>query len=564
MAIPSSLQLAAPYEALIRDASESVNRNQVIERLWSKDHRLWKPDPAEITDRLGWLTLAEDMSAHLPVLKDLYEAARTEGIRDVVLLGMGGSSLGPEVFRTSFGSKKGAPRLWVLDSTVPGWIRRVTTAIRPARTLFLVASKSGGTIEVLSLFAHFWKLVAGTKGNRGGQQFIAITDPGTGLEKMAREHGFRRIFCNPPDIGGRYSVLSLFGLVPAALLGLDISRLLTRAGAMADRCRETRSILDNPGAYLGVAMGTLARAGRDKVTVLASSPLDTFGLWAEQLLAESTGKETRGIVPVAQEPVLSPAQYGSDRFFVYLRLKGANNQALDRQVQALARAGHPVLTLALRDPYDLGAEFFRWEYATAVAGHLLEIQPFDQPNVQESKDNTRRVLDGYQAAGRLPEPAVSSPNNAVDGLVGQLHAGAYVAILAYATPSKPFESAIRRLRKALVQQHHVTTTFGYGPRYLHSTGQLHKGGPASGIFLELVDRMAPDLKIPAQPFSFGILATAQATGDLESLQAHGRPVIRVMLGADPAATVDALVARVCLAPRRPRRRAVPVRRRPNS
>lgn len=561
MAIPSGEQLAAPYDVLLRDAMESGLRNRVVERLWSKDHRLWKPDPAEITDRLGWLSLADEMPAHLPALKDVSETARAEGIRDVVLLGMGGSSLGPEVFRTSFGSKKGAPRLWVLDSTVPGWVRRVTASIHPARSLFLVASKSGGTIEVMSLFAYFWKLVAGTKGNRGGQQFIAITDPGTGLEKMAREHGFRRIFRNPPDIGGRYSVLSLFGLVPAALLGLDVSRLLQRAGAMANRCRETRSIPDNPGAYLGVAMGALAQAGRDKVTVLASSPVDTFGLWAEQLLAESTGKETRGIVPVAQEPVLSPAQYGSDRFFVYLRLKGANNQALDRQVQAFARAGHPVLTFALRDKYDLGAEFFRWEFATAVAGHLLGIQPFDQPNVQESKDNTRRVLDGYQATGRLPEPVVSSPNEAVVGLAGQLHAGAYVAILAYATPSKPFEAAIRRLRKALVQQHHVTTTFGYGPRYLHSTGQLHKGGPASGIFLELVDRMTPDIKIPAQPFSFGILAKSQATGDLESLQAHGRPVIRVALGTNPVATVDAIVSRLRPAPRRPRRRAAPVKRR---
>lgn len=564
MAIPSSEQLAAPYDAVVRDAMELVTRNQVVGRLWSKDHRLWKPDPAEITNRLGWLSLADDMLSHLPALKALSETARTEGVRDVVLLGMGGSSLGPEVFRASFGSKKGAPRLWVLDSTVPGWIRRVTASIHPARTLFLVASKSGGTIEVLSLFAHFWKLVAETKGNRGGQQFIAITDPGTGLETMAREHGFRRIFCNPPDIGGRYSVLSLFGLVPAALLGLDVSRLLQRAGAMADRCRETRSIQDNPGAYLGMAMGAFALAGRDKVTVLASSPVDTFGLWAEQLLAESTGKETRGIVPVAQEPVLSPARYGADRFFVYLRLKGANNQTLDRQVQALARAGHPVLTFALRDRYDLGAEFFRWEYATAVAGHLLAIHPFDQPNVQESKDNTRRVLDGYRTVGLLPEPAVSSPTDAAVGLAGQLRAGAYVAILAYATPSKPLASAIRRLRKALVQQHHVTTTFGYGPRYLHSTGQLHKGGPASGVFLELVDRMTPDLAIPAQPFSFGILAKAQATGDLESLQAHGRPVIRVMLGPNPVATVDAIVDRVRLAPRRSRRRVAPVRRRPNS
>ncbi len=560
MAIPSSEHLAEPYDAVVLDARESLVRHQVVERLWSKDHRLWKPEPAEIANRLGWLTLPGDMRTHLQALKTLTVTARKEGIRDVVLLGMGGSSLGPEVFRASFGSKKGAPRLWVLDSTVPGWVRLVTKSIHPAHTLFLVASKSGGTIEVMSLFAHFWKLVAGAKGNRGGQQFIAITDPGTGLETMARDHGFRQIFSNPPDIGGRYSVLSLFGLVPAALIGLDISRLLERAGAMANRCHEGRMAEDNPGAYLGLAMGVLAKAGRDKITILASPPIDAFGLWAEQLLAESTGKESKGIVPVAQEPVLVPSVYGSDRFFVYLRLKGAKNQTLDRQVHALTRAGHPVLTFALRDRYDLGAEFFRWEYATAVAGHVLGIQPFDQPNVQESKDNTRRVLDGYQSTGRLPEPVVSNAAEAAVQLAGQLQAGAYVAILAYTTPSKPFETAIRRLRKELVQQHHVTTTFGYGPRYLHSTGQLHKGGPASGVFLELVDRMTPDLPVPAQTFSFGILAKAQATGDLESLQAHGRPAIRVMLGANPAATVNAIASRLCSSPRAPRQKALSVKR----
>ena len=262
-----------------------------------------------------------------------------------------------------------------------------------------------------------------------------------------------------------------------------------------------------------------------------------------------------GIVPVAQEPVLAPAMYGTDRFFVYLRLTGARNETLDRQVHALARAGHPVLTFSLRDRYDLGAEYFRWEYATAVAGHILGIQPFDQPNVQESKDNTKRVLDAYQGSGRLPEQTACTPAQAIAALISRLSPGSYVAILAYATPSKPLESAIRRLRKALVQQHHVTTTFGYGPRYLHSTGQLHKGGPPSGVFLELVDRMTPDVAIPAQPFSFCTLAHAQATGDLESLQAHGRPAIRVVLGADPVSTVDALVSRISPAAMRHARQA---------
>jgi len=485
-------------------------------------------------------------------LQHCVRAAREMRITDVVLLGMGGSSLGPEVLRTSFKSQKGSPRLWVLDSTVPGWVREVTRAITPSRTLFLVASKSGGTVEVLSLFAHFWNLVAKAKMNRGGDQFVAITDPGTGLEKMAQDYGFRQIFSNPPDIGGRYSVLSLFGLVPAALLGLDIPRLLDRAADMAERCRTQADIDTNPGAYLGAAMGSLARAGRDKVTIIASPGLATFGLWVEQLLAESTGKEGTGLIPVAQEPVLAPSAYGDDRFFVYLRLKGANNAVLDRQVQALRTSQHPVLRFDLQDCYDLGAEFFRWEFATAVAGHLLGIHPFDQPNVQESKDNTNRVLGVVQSTGRLPELPGSSPKEAAQDLSSSLRAGAYVSVLAYTTPSRPFEAAVRRLRRALVTKHHVTTTFGYGPRYLHSTGQLHKGGPDTGLFLELVDRMTPDLAIPGKPFSFGRLAHAQAAGDVESLRAHHRQAIRIQLGHNRAATVDAVTT--ALTPSRPSQR----------
>lgn len=557
-----SLHILAPqFAELVQESLGRLSAHQVVDRLWAKDHRLWKPEPTEISNRLGWLSLPQDMLQHLDSLHLLATEAKTDGVTDVVLLGMGGSSLGPEVLRASFGSTKGFPRLWVLDSTVPGWVRLVTKAIRPARTIILVASKSGGTIEVMSLFAHFWKLVARTKGSRGGQQFIAITDPETGLERVARDHGFRHVFSNPADIGGRYSVLSLFGLVPAALLGLDVARLLERAANMASRCRVSARIEDNAGAYLGAAMGALAKAGRDKVTILASTPISAFGLWAEQLLAESTGKECTGLIPVAQESVLAPMSYGADRFFVYLRLKEAQNATLDRHVQALTRGGHPVLQLDLRDRYDLGGEFFRWEYATAVAGHVLGIQPFDQPNVQESKDNTNRVLEGYKANGRLPAQPTSSVKQAAAELAGQMKPGVYLAILAYTTPTKPFETAIRALRKTLIQQHQVTTTFGYGPRYLHSTGQLHKGGPNSGIFLQLVDRMVPDLSIPEKPFSFGTLAQAQAAGDLDSLTAHHRVALRVSLGSNPAATVQAIVN--ALSPARiTSRRSASRRRRP--
>ena len=556
MAISSQNVVASSLRQRLEPAFQQVARAQVVERLWRQDHTLWKPDPTEITNRLGWLTLPDQMQTHLKPLAALAAAARAEGISDVVLLGMGGSSLGPEVLRASFGSHKKMPRLWVLDSTVPAWVRHVSERIHPARTWFLVASKSGGTIEVMSLYAHFRQLVGQAKHNAGGRQFIAITDPGTGLERLAGDEGFRQIFSNPSDVGGRYSVLSLFGLVPAALLGLDVAKLLARATAMAAQCRHT-SVEENPGLQLGTAMGALAKAGRDKVTIVTSSSVESFGLWAEQLLAESTGKQGAGLIPVAQEPVQPPSEYGADRLFIYLRLNGAGNQTLDRQMKALAQAGHPVVTLRLRDQYELAAEFFRWQVATAVAGHLLGIHPFDQPNVQESKDNTGRVLEEYQTAGRLPDQPALSPAQAVRSLSEHIQRGTYLSILAYTTPSKSLESALRRLRAVLIRRHHVATTCGYGPRYLHSTGQLHKGGPASGVFLELVDRMKPDIQIPGKPYSFGTLALAQATGDLLSLHAHGRTAVRVRLGSNPVATVDALIKAVGPV-------SVPVRRRTKS
>ena len=559
MPTPSREQLAPQFHGQTTPTLQDLQRQDVVERLWVKDHRLWKPEPREITDRLGWLALHDQMRQQIENLERCVSAGRQLRIKDVVLLGMGGSSLGPEVLRTSFGPQKSAPRLWVLDTTVPGWVRKVTKAITPARSLFLVASKSGGTVEVMSLFAHFWKLVTNAKGNHGGKQFVAITDPGTSLEKMAQEYGFGQTFTNPPDIGGRYSVLSLFGLVPAALLGLNVEKLLDRATGMAERCRTHTSIESNPGAYLGAAMGALAKAGRDKVTIIASPAVSTFGLWAEQLLAESTGKESTGLIPVAQEPVLAPTAYGTDRFFVYLRLKGEKNDVLDRQVQALAKAQHPVLQFDLKDRYDLGGEFFRWEYATAIAGHVLGIHPFDQPNVQESKDNTNRVLGMFQSTGRLPKQISSNPKQAAQDLATHLQTGAYLAILAYTTPSRQFDTAVSRLRKALVSRYHVTTTFGYGPRYLHSTGQLHKGGPNTGIFLELVDRMTPDVTIPGKSFSFGTLAQAQAAGDVESLRTHGRHTILVQLGPTQATTVNAIAA--ALAPARVRQQRTTTKRR---
>lgn len=548
----SSPSLTPPFHQFVASSRDSLVASRAVERLWTKDHELWKPEPTEIVDRLGWLTVIDEMQEQAGPLMSFAKSVRDRGIRDVVLLGMGGSSLGPEVLRASFGPAPRYPKLWVLDSTIPGWVRRVTKAIDPARTLFIVASKSGGTIEVMSLLAHFWELVRRSSGNLVGDQFIAITDPKTGLEKLAAERQFWRLFTNPPDIGGRYSVLSYFGLVPASLMGIDITKLLARAADMVHRCRLQTPIEENPGADLGATMAALARAGRDKVTMMTSPRITSFGLWAEQLLAESTGKEGTGLVPVAEEPVVAASAYGQDRLFVYLRLAGDQNRKLDQQVASLARQGHPVVTLKLRDRYDLGGEFFRWEYATAIAGHLLGIHPFDQPNVQESKDNTSRVLGRLQTTGGLPKPTLATAAQAATQLKRLCRSGTYVAILAYATPSDKLERALRSLRRALISHYHVTTTAGYGPRYLHSTGQLHKGGPGSGVFLQLVEQMQPDLAIPGKPFTFGTLAHAQAAGDIEALRSHHREAIAVSLGKNPIATLNGLTKSL-LPPRSARR-----------
>lgn len=516
----------------VEAALHEMALTRLVARLWAKDHTLWKPEPTEIANRLGWLTVAEQLREKVGPLQTFVQGVRAAGFRDVVLLGMGGSSLGPEVLRCSFGSARGFPRLWVLDSTVPGFIRQVTKSINPAKTLFILASKSGGTIEVMSLYAHFAALAGKARKNQGGAQFIAITDPGTSLGALAHERGFRITFTNPSDIGGRYSVLSYFGLVPAALLGLDVSMLLTRGIELAQACRPGIPPDQNPGAYLGAVMGILGRSGRDKVTIIASPKISSFGLWAEQLLAESTGKEGKGLIPIAQEPLAPPEVYGNDRLFVYLRLEGDANAEGDKHVKALERAGQPVVRLMLRDPYDLAGEFFRWEFATAIAGHYLAIHPFDQPNVQESKENTARVLDYVKAHGKLPPG--DAQESGVDTLLSQAGPGRYLAILAYVTPSAQTDAAIKALRKTLLTKHHLTTTAGYGPRYLHSTGQLHKGGPNSGLFLQLVEDMKPDVPVPGQPYTFGTLAQAQAVGDYQSLQARHRAVVRVRVGGRPA------------------------------
>ncbi len=542
----------APAGAVLDGALAELADRDAARRLWEKDPSLWKASPGEqgeIVDRLGWLELPLSTRDQVPGLRQLADEVRQAGTRHVVLGGMGGSSLAPEVFRLTFGSGPGYPTLHVLDSTDPGAVRAVDAAIDPARTLFLIASKSGGTLEVMAFLAHFWE-AAGQQGSR----FCAITDPGTSLEALARERGFRHVFANPPDVGGRYSALSLFGLVPAALAGLDLARLLERAAGERERCAPAAPPERNPGLWLGAYLGGLARSGRDKLTLLTSPAVASFGLWVEQLLAESTGKEGRGIIPVVGEPIGSPDVYGDDRCFAALRLDGDDNQALDRAVESL-RGTHPVVVARLRDRYDLGAELYRWEVATAVAGALLGIHPFDQPNVQESKDNTSRVLQATQCSGRVPDPPEDArldvgDADSVAGFLAQAGRGEYVAFQAYLTPSAEVEARLQAIRARTRAQLGVATTLGFGPRFLHSTGQLHKGGPASGVFLQLTYRPTQDLPVPGQPYTFGTLLAAQALGDLQSLAGRGLRVARVDLGTDVAAGLAHLAAAAAALPRR--------------
>ena len=515
-----------------------LQKDDAPRRLWAKDSTLWSGEPAkrqEIHDRLGWLDVAEKMLEHSHPFTALAKDGRAH--TDVVLLGMGGSSLCPDVLRNTFGAIKGHPKLHVLDTTDPATILSVRSKIRIGSTLFIVASKSGETTETLSHFAYFWEQ---TKGK--GRQFAAITDPGSGLEKLAKENDFRWIFPNPPDIGGRYSALSYFGLVPGALMGINVVEMLERATEMAQSCADSVPVEKNPGVWLGAVMGRLALQGRNKVTLITSPKVATFGYWVEQLIAESTGKEGKGIVPIEGEPLGKPAMYGDDRLFVYMRTA---TDPPNRAVQALEKAGQPVITLTMRDKLDLGGEFFRWEVATAIAGSILGIDAFDQPNVQESKDNTKKVLAQFKRAGKLPAAesvAAAKAKAGIASLLAKAKRGAYFAIMAYTTRTPGSEAAIAAIRTAVRDKRKIATTAGYGPRFLHSTGQLHKGGPKTGLFLQIVQEDSKDVKIPGQPYSFSVLKQAQSLGDLQSLTSRRLPVLRVTLGRDPAAGWRALTA----------------------
>ena len=528
-----SAKIASDMQGAVAERVSRAVAEKVAERVWRRDASLWGgPGVAEIEDRLGWLTVSEPMLEHASELDAFAAQARSDGFTDAVLLGMGGSSLGPEVLRQSFGDVPDGLRLQVLDSTHPDQVLAVQDSLEIEKTLFVVSSKSGGTVETLSHYKHFKALAQ-------PDQFVVVTDPGSPLERIAADDGLRRCFLNQPDIGGRYSVLSLFGLVPAALAGINIEALLHRCQVAEQNCAHYDSSESNSGLWLGATIGELARRGRDKLTFIVSSPIESFGLWVEQLVAESTGKQGRGILPVAGEPVGAPDVYGSDRVFAYLRDGESASADLDAAVEALAEAGHPTLTLPTHGPVDLGRIFFLAEFAVAVAGWVLEINAFDQPNVQEAKDNTARVL----WSGSIP-----SVEEADDAALRALFADAapphYVAIMGYLPFSAETDAAVEELRDAIRELTGAATTFGYGPRFLHSTGQLHKGGPPTGRFLQLVNDPGRDAEIPGAGYSFGTLIAAQSAGDLQTLRAHGLPAERVKLDGDVAAAIRGLTERI--------------------
>jgi transaldolase/glucose-6-phosphate isomerase len=531
---PTGIQgkLAESLQAPIAERVQLALKERVSERVWRHDASLWGgPGVPEIENRLGWLTVSETMLEHAPALRAFADELQGEGFTDVVLLGMGGSSLGPEVLRQSFG-ETGGMRLHVLDSTHPDQILAVQDKIDVARTIFIVSSKSGGTIETLSHYRYFRTLAE-------PRQFVVVTDPGSPLQELAERDGLRRVFCNPPDIGGRYSVLSYFGLVPAALAGINVEALLHGCQVAEQNCAHHDSSENNSGLWLGAAIGELARLKRDKLTFIVSPPVESFGLWVEQLVAESTGKQGRGILPVAGEPLGAPEEYGNDRVFVYLRNPDAPSEELDEVVAKLGLAGQPTFTMNVHGAADLGRVFFIAEFAVAVAGWALEINPFDQPNVQEAKDNTKRVLQ----ADALPALQAAS-DDALRALLADAAPPNYVAIMGYLPLSGELDAAVAELRKTIRAATGAATTFGYGPRFLHSTGQLHKGGPKTGRFLQLVNRPKRDAEIPGAGYSFGRLIAAQSAGDLETLRAHGLRAERVELEGDPAAAVRALSERI--------------------
>jgi transaldolase/glucose-6-phosphate isomerase len=561
--------LPAELATAVEDALDAWRANGKMRQLWAQDASLWTgTDEAQW---LGWLGITDDQLAHLKHLKNVAKDIQTAGFSHALLLGMGGSSLGPEVMRMTFGIVPSFPELHVLDSTDPAQVAQFESRVDLAKTLFIVSSKSGSTLEPNILKQYFFERVRETVGDKEvSNRFIAITDPGSKLQQEAEENGFRHIFFGWPNIGGRYSVLSDFGMVPAAIMGVDVATFLDRAEYMVHSCAGSVPPADNPGVVLGVIIGVLAQHGRDKVTLIASPGIGDFGAWLEQLLAESTGKDGNGLIPVDQEPLGPPEVYGNDRLFAYIRLASAPDTAQDAAVAALEAAGQPVVRMTLTDPYQLGEEMFRWEIATAVAGALLGINPFNQPDVEASKVATRQLTSAYEKTGALPPEApilddrgmklftddqnaqVLSPIAGDDQTLAgylkahlsRLSAGDYFCISAYINMNEAHQVLLQTIRRDVRDRKHVATCLGYGPRFLHSTGQAYKGGPNSGVFLQITCEDAQDVPVPGRNYTFGVVKSAQARGDFQVLTERGRRALRLHLGTDVAGGLTILRAAI--------------------
>jgi transaldolase/glucose-6-phosphate isomerase len=560
------LRLGADDQARFDVVVAHARRGAWAERLFERDTSLWSDDPAvqvAIRDRLGWLDAPMHFTTEIPALEGFGEGIRVAGFTTAVVMGMGGSSLAPDVLHRVFGTADGYLDLRILDSTDPAAVAATVDDLDPLQTLWIVASKSGTTTEPLAFMADAWTRVATALKKAGSDQnpgefFVVITDPGKSLEAIPHHDELRERFLNPADIGGRYSALTYVGLVPASLIGLDLDSLLASASAMLDLCREPEPEA-NPGLQLGLAIGSLARGGRDKLTLIADPAIGSFGSWLEQLLAESTGKRGVGIVPVDLEPVVDAKTYGPDRVFVSIAVAGAKPPDL---LDDVAKRGHPVIRIEIDDPIDLAAEMVRWEIATAFAGAVLGIDAFDQPNVEEAKERTRRLLAAAGDAGagggktggagttdvmtmRVPELGEEKLAADLKTTLPTRRPPEYLAIQAFIAPSETRDAAIARIRETLLKTG-CATTAGYGPRFLHSTGQLHKGGPPTGVFIQLTSDHPVDRRIPGWPYTFGRLIDAQARGDREAITAHDRPVIHIHLGADldaDLATLERAVAR---------------------
>lgn len=550
------------YQSAVDSALKKMREDNLIERIWAKDYTLWKSTPEEIINRLGWLDAPAQTLEKTDYVRQVLMPFTGGSIKEVILLGIGGSSLAAEIFGKIFGSHAGYPQLQVLDTTDPAIIYSVSQKLDWKKTLFVVSSKSGTTLEVTSLFQYFYNLSLKKLGNAAGSHFIFITDEGSTMVKIAEKLSLYHTFLNNPHIGGRYSALSFPGIVPAAVIGIDVEKLLQKALAtqQTEKKQNISGKLNAAGVSLGAVLGTLAQMGRDKLTLLLPLRWKSFGDWLEQLIAESTGKEGKGILPVLDEPLLNNPAYGKDRVFVIFQKAQETNSS---EIRALAGAGHPVITIHINDDYDLGSQMFIWEMATAIAAYFLGVNPFDQPDVEATKNHTRRMIAEYKEKKIMPaqKPALTTAQGDVYGIISgvtiaeaftnflkQAAAGDYICLQIYLSPSSEMDEAIRQLREAILRKYSLPVTFGYGPRYLHSTGQLHKGDSANGLFIQLTGENLPDVDIPdeigkkSSSLTFGALKAAQAQGDWQALADKGRRIVRLHCKKNAAAILKNLAA----------------------